>query len=330
MIGESEALTEFFDDLSKVAKLNRPVLIVGERGTGKELAAERAHYLSNRWDRTLIKLNCGALSETLLESELFGHEAGSFTGAQRKKIGRFELANKGSIVLDELANTSLRLQEKILRVVEYGEFERVGGENTLKVDVRIIASTNVDLPDLAKQGKFRNDLLDRLAFDVLTLPPLRERGEDILILANHFAVRMIRELKGELFLGFTEQAKNKLMSYPWPGNIREIKNVIERAIYKNQMQDKLKKIDEFQIIFNPFSSPFRPKVTEEIISQETLSREHKTSFDLEKGFTVLVENYKKSLIQQTLKETRFNKKRTAEKLQLTYNQLRGIMRKLEL
>ena len=169
MIGEAPAFLQVLEDVSRVASLAKPVLVVGERGTGKELIASRLHYLSERWEANYQKLNCAAISETLLESELFGHEAGSFTGASRAHQGRFERANGGTLFLDELATTSMRVQEKLLRVIEYGEFERLGGQKTITVNVRLVAATNVDLPTLAKQGKFRHDLLDRLAFDVITL-----------------------------------------------------------------------------------------------------------------------------------------------------------------
>jgi psp operon transcriptional activator len=230
LIGESPGFLAVLEHVSRIAPLDRPVLVIGERGTGKELIAARIHYLSARWDKPFVKLNCAALTESLLESELFGHEAGSFTGANKRRAGRFELAHHGSLFLDELASTSSRVQEKILRVIEYGEFERVGGTETLTTDVRLIGATNEDLPRLADEGKFRADLLDRLAFDVITLPPLRERREDILPLAEHFAVRMAGELGHELFPGFDETARQDLMEYPWPGNVRELKNVIERAV----------------------------------------------------------------------------------------------------
>ena len=254
LIGEAPVFLEVLERVSRVAQLNRPVLVIGERGTGKELIAARIHYLSPRWDRPFVKLNCAALAESLLETELFGHEAGSFTGAIRRRLGRFELANEGSLFLDELANTSERVQEKVLRVIEYGELERVGGNDTIRTDVRIIGATNEDLPALAEQGKFRADLLDRLAFDVITLPPLRERQEDILPLSAHFAVKMSGELGLELFAGFTEAAREQLLDYAWPGNVRELKNVVERAVYSSLGDDQ--PISE--INFNPFDSPWRP------------------------------------------------------------------------
>jgi len=210
LLGESPAFLEVLDHVSQVAPLSKPVLIVGERGTGKELIAARLHYLSTRWDQQYIKMNCAAISETLLETELFGHEAGAFTGATKMHRGRFERADKGSLFLDELATTSALVQEKLLRIIEYGEYERVGGSQTLTTDVRLIAATNEDLPTLAKEGKFREDLLDRLAFDVITLPPLRARQEDILLLAEFFAMNMASDLGLEYFSGFSEQAMDVL------------------------------------------------------------------------------------------------------------------------
>ena len=195
------------EQVSRVAPLDRPVLVIGERGTGKELIAARLHYLSPRWDRPLLKLNAAALPETLLDSELFGHEAGAFTGAVRPRRGRFELADGGSLFLDEIASTSLAVQERLLRVVEYGAFDRVGGSATVQVDVRVIGATNVDLPSAAVAGRFRQDLLDRLAFDVLTVPPLRARGDDILLLAEHFGRAMALELGRPGFAGFAAKRR---------------------------------------------------------------------------------------------------------------------------
>ena len=165
--------------VSQAATVDRPVLVVGERGTGKELVASRLAFLSPRWDRPFLKLNCAALSEQLLDSELFGHEAGAYTGAQRRRQSRFEMADGGTLFLDEIATASLSVQEKLLRVAEYGTFERVGGNETIRVDVRLIGATNADLPALARAGRFRADLLDRLSFDVINIPPLRARAPDI-------------------------------------------------------------------------------------------------------------------------------------------------------
>ena len=322
LIGESPVFLEVLERVSRVAQLNRPVLVVGERGTGKELIAARIHYLSPRWDRPFVKLNCAALTESLLETELFGHEAGSFTGATRRRLGRFELANEGSLFLDELATTSDRVQEKILRVIEYGELERVGGNDTILTDVRIIGATNEDLPALAEQGKFRADLLDRLAFDVITLPPLRERTEDILPLATHFAVKMSGELGLELFQGFSEPARDLLMDYDWPGNVRELKNVVERAVYTALGNDE----PISKIIFDPFESPWRPGEEQTKSAAAPGESAPTEAYD----FKEHIQNTEIELLQAALKRCRFNQKKTAEFLGMTYHQLRGYLRKYEL
>src|SRR5690554_1623165 len=254
LIGQANSFLSVLEQVSQIAPLNKPVLIIGERGTGKELIAARLHYLSKRWEQSYITLNCAALSESLLESELFGHEVGAFTGAQKRHEGRFERADGGTLFLDELANTSALVQEKILRVIEYGEFERVGGSKTVRVDTRLVAATNEDLPSLAEAGKFRADLLDRLAFDVITLPPLRERREDIMLLAEHFAIQMARELELELFSGFTSKARQTLLDYAWPGNVRELKNVVERSVYRVNNAH----LPVSEVILDPFNSPYRP------------------------------------------------------------------------
>jgi len=320
LIGESPVFLEVLEHASRVAQLNRPVLIVGERGTGKELIAARIHYLSPRWDRPFIKLNCAALAESLLETELFGHEAGSFTGATRRRLGRFELANEGSLFLDELSSTSDRVQEKVLRVIEYGELERVGGNETIRTDVRIIGATNEDLPALADQGKFRPDLLDRLAFDVITLPPLRNRQEDIMPLAEHFAVKMSGEMGLDLFQGFSESARGVLLGYHWPGNVRELKNVVERAVYSAYGTDK--PIE--WISFDPFDSPWRPGVRTEA---------QKSGFSMPGepyDFKEHIQQFEMKLLKSALQKCRFNQKKTADFLGMTYHQLRGYLRKYEL
>ena len=230
ILGEEPVFLDAVEKCSRLALIDRPCLVVGERGTGKELFASRLHYLSPRWNGPLVKVNCAALSETLLESELFGHEMGSFTGAQKRRAGRFELADQGTLILDEIANASAAVQEKVLRVIEYGTFERVGGTETLNVDVRVIGSANVDLPEMAERGEFRADLLDRLAFDVITIPPLRARPRDILPMADSFGLDIARELGLETFLGFSEIAREAMMSHAWPGNVRELENTMHRAV----------------------------------------------------------------------------------------------------
>ncbi|MBO6657367.1 MAG: phage shock protein operon transcriptional activator [Pseudomonadales bacterium] len=327
LLGESPAFLEVLDRVSQIAPLDKPVLIVGERGTGKELIAARLHYLSARWDQEYVKMNCAAISETLLETELFGHEAGAFTGASKMHRGRFERANRGSLFLDELATTSALVQEKLLRIIEYGEFERVGGSKTLTTDVRLIAATNEDLPKLADQGKFREDLLDRLAFDVITLPPLRARPEDIFLLAEHFAMNMASDLGLDFFPGFSEQALDKLSEYAWPGNIRELKNVVERSVYRSA--DEGEPVDV--ITLDPFESVFRPSVSKtRQADRATESKPAVEEAEFPIDFKQTVQEFEIELIQQALAASQFNQKKTAEALGVTYHQLRGYMKKYEL
>jgi psp operon transcriptional activator len=347
LLGQSNNFLEVLEQISKIAPLNKPVLIIGERGTGKELVAARLHFLSKRWEQTYLKLNCAALNESLLESELFGYEAGAFTGAAKRREGRFETAHNGTLFLDELANTSGMVQEKLLRVIEYGEFERVGGSRSVKVDVRLVAATNEDLPSLADSGEFRADLLDRLAFDVITLPPLRERKEDIMMLAENFAINMARELDMELFSGFTEKARRTLLDYQWPGNIRELKNVVERAVYRSNNPN----LPVHHIVLDPFESIYRPKgrmkTQDRIIKAEPVSPvdDHteklvKDEFEVEEkqkelfNFPVdlkdLSQNFEINLLKQALADSQFNQKKTADKLGLTYHQLRGYLKKYNL
>src|SRR5512134_225878 len=265
LVGQAPAFLDLMEQVSRVAPLNRPVLVIGERGTGKELIAARLHYLSPRWEQPLIKVNCAALTESLLESELFGHQAGAFTGATRTHIGRFEQANGGTLVLDELGTIPPRMQEKILRVIEYGEFQRVGGSDTLTTDVRIVGATNEHLPRLAELGRFRPDLLDRLAFDVVHVPPLRARPEDIGTLAYHFAVNVTKELRRPFFPGFTADAKAALLGYAWPGNVRELKNAVERSVYRAEAPEQ----PIATILFDPFASPYSPALPQEPAEEES-------------------------------------------------------------
>jgi psp operon transcriptional activator len=331
LLGQSPAILRILDDVSRAAPLDRPVLVVGERGTGKELIASRLHFLSPRWAGPFVKLNCAALSESLLETELFGHEAGAFTGATRAHQGRFERADGGTLFLDELANTSLRVQEQVLRVIEYGEFERVGGQRTLRTQVRLVAATNEDLPELARTGRFRHDLLDRLAFDVITLPPLRAREEDILLLAEHFAVGMTQALGRTVFAGFTPRARRALRDWLWPGNIRELKNVVERAVYRTEPDAPVDQVE-----FDPFASPWRlgattsgvtaPGATEMGVTSPGVTAPRVAGFDLRSQ----VEAFEIDRIQRALSTARFNQRRAAESLGLTYDQLRGYLRKYNL
>jgi psp operon transcriptional activator len=333
IIGQADNFLVALERVSRVAPLTKPVLIIGERGTGKELIASRVHFLSERWQRPFIKFNCAALNEELLESELFGHVAGAYTGAVRGRVGRFELADGGTLFLDEIASMSLRLQEKLLRVVEYGEFEKLGTSETVRADVRLVGASNQDLPALAARGKFREDLLDRLSFDVVTVPPLRERKDDILLLAQKFAQDMARELKREYFAGFAPLAEKQMIEYGWPGNVRELRNVVERAVYR---QESSKQPIE-RVEFDPFDSPYRPKTAPESIAGPGLApapaatlapAEAIPEFPLD--FVASSGQYEVRLIRAALANARFNQRKAAQRLSLTYHQFRGLLRKYKL
>jgi DNA-binding NtrC family response regulator len=229
IIGDSTSIKEVFSIVNQVAEKDSTVLIQGESGTGKELIARAIHRKSKRSDHPFIKINCGALNDNLLESELFGHEKGAFTGAIKLKKGRFELADHGTLFLDEIGDVSTAMQVKLLRVFQEGEFERVGGETTLKTDVRLIAATNQDLQKLILQGKFREDLFYRLSVIPINLPSLRERKDDIPLLVNYFLEKMARKNR-QINKIIDKDGLNLLVNYPWPGNIRELENLIERLV----------------------------------------------------------------------------------------------------
>ncbi len=320
-LGESKTFLDFREQLSKVAPIDRPVLLLGERGTGKELAASRLHFLSKRWRGPLVALNCSALNPSLLESELFGYEKGAFTGAEERRRGRFESADGGTLFLDEIGSIPMEVQEKILRVVEYGSFERVGSPERVDVDVRIVAATHADLEALVEQGRFKRDLLDRLSFEVLYLPPLRERREDIVLLAQHFAARMAHELERDDMPRFSHDALRALEDYTWPGNVRELKNVVERAVYRSESS----LITE--IIFNPFQ---REGMMARILPREEKHEERRESKSSEARKPLLkqaVEAFEVRLMQEALEESRYNQRKAAAMLGLTYHQFRGMLRK---
>jgi psp operon transcriptional activator len=324
IIGNSAALHHALDHVSRLAPINRPVLVLGERGTGKELVAERLHFLSARWDAPLVKVNCAAMAETLLESELFGHEPGAFTGATRTHRGRFERADGGTLFLDELGTMSLRLQEKLLRVVEYGEFERVGGQEILRVDVRVIAATNADLRALAQSGEFRHDLLDRLSFDVIHLPALRHRREDIPLLAEHFAIQMCPELGWDFFPGFTGQAMSALQAATWPGNIRELKNAVERSLHR--WGDAGAPVAE--VVIDPFVSPFEdlaPAAAADDAGEQ--APPPAAAAVAAPDFPSRLAQIERQLLADALREHGHNQRRTADALGLSYDQMRGLVRK---
>lgn len=329
-LGQSEAFLAFSESLSRVAKVDRPVLIIGERGTGKELAAARLHFLSRRWQAPLVALNCAALAPTLIENELFGHEAGAFTGALGRRAGRFEAAHQGTLFLDEIGNIPLTGQEKILRVVEYGVFERVGGTRPVEVDARLVAATHADLPALALAGRFKQDLLDRLSFEVLALPPLRARGRDVLLLAHHFAARMAVHLGQAETPFFSQEAQEALLAHAWPGNVRELKNVVERAVYRSG-RPQIRELD-----FDPFAAT-RQWDMDQAASREPVTPPDRPAAKPEpprlgeslSGMTYkqAVAQVEKRLLKQALEQARFNQRQAARSLGLSYHQLRAQLKK---
>lgn len=323
IIGSSAALARALDQVSRLAAINRPVLVLGARGTGKELAAERLHFLSPRWDAPFIKVNCAALADSLLESELFGHEPGAFTGATRVRQGRFERADGGTLFLDELGTMSLRLQEKLLRLIEYGEFERLGGQQTLQVDVRVVGATNADLRALAAAGEFRADLLDRLSFDVVHLPALQQRAEDIPELARHFAIQMSAELGWELFPGFSEDAMAALQAHSWPGNIRELKNAVERSLHRwgNARQPVA------EVVLDPFVSPYHKAALTLAAAPDAESDAATLATPGVTDFSARMQAIERRLVHQALADNGHHQRRTADALGLSYDQLRGLVRK---
>ena len=308
--------------------MNRPVLVIGERGTGKELIAERLHHLSSRWAGPLVTMNCAALPENLIEAELFGHEAGSFTGAAKTRHGRFEEADGGTLFLDELATLSSPAQDRLLRAVEYGEITRIGASKPIQVDVRIVAATNEHLPRLVDEGRFRADLLDRLSFEVVTLPPLKARQGDIGLLAEHFGRRMAVELDWSNWPGFSDRLLAEMEAYPWPGNVRELRNAVERAVYR--AEDPERAIDAIQ--FDPFASPWAhvetpphaPAATDAV--EPSLPPQGSATDDLRAS----VAAYERTLIEQALTRHRYNQRTTAAALGLSYDQLRHAMKRLDL
>ncbi len=306
-IGESESFLDMQSRIALLARVDRPVLILGERGTGKEMAAKRMHYMSQRWDKNLVTLNSASLPQSLIESELFGYEKGAFTGAYQTRKGRFEEADGGTLFLDEIGLIPLSVQEKILRVVEYGTFERIGSSETRKVDVRIIGATNADLKKMSDEGKFKEDLLDRLSFDVIFVPPLRKRGDDVLLLAQYFALRMASECERSYTPVFSDKVKKELLSYPWPGNIRELKNTIERAVY-NSADGNIK-----SVVFDPFKNPYED---EEKKKDWDIGEYEKAREDLDITF-----------LTRALEESGGSQKEAATLMGLSYDQFRGMYRK---
>ena len=337
MIGSSLSFLDAVERASAAAALNRSVLVIGERGTGKELIADRLHRLSPRWSQPLVSLNCAALPENLIDAELFGYEPGAFTGAQRARAGRFADADGGTLVLDEIGTLSSQAQERLLRVVEYGELTRLGSNKPVTVDVRLVGATNEDLPSLVARGRFRADLLDRLSFEVITLPPLRERAEDIDILALHFARRMAAELGWPRFPGFTSKVQEQLATWAWPGNVRELKNVVERALYR--WGDSETPVG--QLVIDPFESPWRPKPQNmfgpsgaapispapSISPVEEAAAMPAPRLDGISDLRGAVSAYEREILECVLEKHRHNQRRTAAALGLSYDQLRHALKR---
>ena len=327
LIGESPAFLDVMERASAAAALNRPVLVIGERGTGKELVAERLHRLSDRWDRRFVQMNCAALTETLIDAELFGYEPGAFTGATKTREGRFEEADGGSLFLDEIATLSAQAQEKLLRVVEYGQLQRLGSNAVRTVDVRVIGATNIDLPAAVAAGAFRADLLDRLSFEVITLPPLRARGEDIPLLADFFARRMSVELGWPTFPGFSRTARTAMRDHGWPGNVRELKNVVERAVYR--WPDPERAIED--ISFDPFASPWRPAGQKADGAAQAPPRPDTVPAipapEVVGDLRTAVAAFEKSCLEQAMLAARYNQRQAASALGLSYDQLRHALKK---
>ncbi len=327
-IGQSSAFLDAVERASRAAPMRRPVLVIGERGTGKELIAERLHRLSNRWEEPLVVMNCAALPETLIEAELFGHEAGSFTGATRQRVGRFEEADRGTLFLDEIGTLSMAAQERLLRAVEYGEVTRIGSSRPVRVDVRIVAATNENLPRLAEEGTFRADLLDRLSFEVITLPPLRVREGDIDVLADYFGRRMAAEIGWERWPGFADHVRRQLDEYPWPGNVRELRNVVERAVYR--WADWEEPIAHVQ--FDPFDSPWKPAPISKADGETAApahprTRQAAAEYESIEDLRAAVDAHERAILEHHLGRNRWNQRQTAKALGLTYDQLRHCIRK---
>jgi two-component system response regulator HydG len=306
IIGRSQAMVRLLETVAQVAPTEATVLITGESGTGKEMIAGAIHFNSLRKDFPFVKINCAAITETLLESELFGHEKGAFTGAYRRKEGRFSQAHRGSLFLDEISEMSAAMQVKLLRVLQEREFTRVGGEEALKVDVRVIAATNKDLLQEIDGGRFRDDLFYRLNVVNLAIPPLRHRKEDIPLLAQHF-LRFFSEKNRKQMKGFSPQAMDRLLRYDWPGNVRELMNAVERGVVLSRTEF----LDEEQL---------------SLISETPQSKKQAAPVEIVPGQLPL-EEVEKATILNTLEAVRGNKSEAARRLGITRKTLHAKLKK---
>ncbi len=307
IIGSSPKLQQILQRAQTVAPIPRPALITGEPGTGKELVAAAIHYGSDRKDRPFVKVNCAAIADQLLESELFGHEKGAYTGATEARPGKFEAASGGTLFLDEIGNTTPEFQQNVLRAIEYSEIQRVGSATPIFVDVRVIAATNTDLEKEIAEGRFRQDLYDRLRFEVLHMPPLRERREDIPALADYFVAQIVEEVPGLQQRNFSDAATKRLMTYSWPGNVRELKFAAERAACVAR-----------ETAIEPGDLP--PEV----------SQQAPQSSESSDGFESQVQSFEMSLLLCILNTVSWNQREAAKQLKLSYDQFRHLYRKYKL
>jgi psp operon transcriptional activator PspF len=314
LVGSSPAWLEVVAKVERVAPLPRPVLVLGERGTGKELIANAIHRISPRAPKAFVTVNCGAITETLLESELFGHESGAFTGATKRKEGKFEQANGGTLFLDEIGNMSVEFQQKILRVLEYPRFERVAGSATIEVNVRVIAATNADLQAAMVAGTFRRDLYDRISFEVITLPPLRQRIADVPALAAHFLTLFRTDAPGVVARELTAAALERLTDYDYPGNLRELRNVVERAAYSASGTA----IDAPDV-----DRALPPRPTAQAAVTETVSFVDDPTLPLPERVIA----FERALCRDALERARWNQREAAQELGMTYDQFRHLYRK---
>ena len=302
-VGSSPSFLKVWEEARMLAKIPRPILIRGERGTGKELLARAIHRESGREEKAYVVLNCAAFQEDLFVAEMFGHEKGAYTGAVDAKPGKLELADKGTLFLDEVANMNRTVQEKLLRVIEYQNFERLGGTKKIEVNVRIIAATNADLDKMMESSEFLPDLYDRLSFAVLTLPPLRKRREDIPSLIEHFIHQLHEEIPNLERKRFTESAINELQAYHWPGNIRQLKNIIERLYISDE---------------------------DGTIHASELPLEITSVDPIRGNFYDKVKAYEKTLLLNALKDNNGNQRAAAENLGMSYDQFRHFYKKYQL
>ena len=322
MIGESPALQKVFKTIGQVVSTRATILIQGESGTGKELVAKTIHYNSPRWNKPFIAVNCAAIPKELLESEFFGHEKGSFTGALERRVGKFELAEQGTLFLDEIGELPLGLQTKLLRALQEEEFSRVGGRETLKTDVRILASTNQDLEKAVREKRFREDLYFRLKVIPIHLPPLRERKGDITLLIAFFIEKHNRDM-GTQISGVSPEALKLLEKYPWPGNVRELENMMIRATVLSPAPILFPK--DFNLPTGSETSPpnYENLSLEEIIQRKLDDYFHRTrGVDVENLYSLVIERVERPLIELTLKATRGNQIRAAQILGINRNTLR--------